>query len=45
MTFCEMHKKCGCPECPNRYVCKNSTLLSAKEGNMDESNELDTNKR
>ena len=37
MTFCEMHKKSGCPECPNRYVCKNSTLLSAKGENTDES--------
>lgn len=27
MTFCEMHKKGGgCPECPNRWVCINSTL-------------------
>ncbi len=27
MTFCEMHKKDGgCPECPNRWVCINSTL-------------------
>lgn len=26
MTFCELHKPSGCPECPNRHVCKNSTL-------------------
>ena len=22
MTFCEMHKKSGCSECPNRFTCK-----------------------
>lgn len=26
MTFCEMHKKSGCAECPNRYACRNSTI-------------------
>ena len=27
MTFCELNKQHGgCPECPNRYVCKNSTI-------------------
>lgn len=25
MTFCEMYEK-KCAECPNRYVCKNSTV-------------------
>jgi hypothetical protein len=26
MTFCEMHKPSGCGECPNRFVCPNSTI-------------------
>lgn len=25
MTFCEIHKPSGCEECPNRWVCSNST--------------------
>lgn len=25
VTFCEMHKQSDCVECPNRYVCPNST--------------------
>ncbi len=32
MTFCEMHKSSGgCEECPNRYVCNNSTLKTKIE--------------
>jgi hypothetical protein len=29
VTFCALHggKAKGCPECPNRYVCKDSPLL------------------
>ena len=31
ITFCDMHKKDGgCGECPNRYVCNNSTLKDAE---------------
>ncbi len=25
-TFCDMHISSGCPECPNRWVCKKSTV-------------------
>ena len=32
MTFCEMYRNSenGCKGCPNRYVCKNSTLIEEK---------------
>lgn len=26
ITFCEMYKESGCEECPNRFVCKDSTV-------------------
>jgi len=33
MTFCEMHKNDGgCQECPNRWVCKDSTLKTSANG-------------
>jgi hypothetical protein len=31
MTFCDMYKSSGCEECPNRWVCKNSTVKERKE--------------
>lgn len=31
MTFCEMHKQDGgCTECPNRWICKKSGLITLK---------------
>lgn len=41
MTFCQMHKKDGgCPECPNRWVCINSTLEKDRSQRPDKNDQL-----
>lgn len=35
MTFCEMHKPSGCAECPNRWVCNNSTERKRERAKAD----------
>lgn len=46
MTFCEMHKlDGGCVECPNRWVCKNSTELVADPQDSDQEGKTMKEKR
>ncbi len=46
MTFCEMHKQSGgCTECPNRWVCKKSGLITLKMSDQELTEAIEQCKR